>query len=677
MNRGCSSVAGLLCVWASALLPAPVVAQQRLAVPPSSLSHRVPATAELFIELDGLKQSEEQLQRAHLWSFVQLLFGEADPSQEPLLDWRPLVRRHLAMAPDVALDELFGRRMAIAAPSWERLANLVVLVRLTDPDAIRPVVATPRLRATRQRGRVRVYETRAGLYVATDGRHAAFSRDGSQGSLFDDVVRILDGGTQRRLSEEPGFAELVAGLSKGYMGYLCVGTPSEQTGLLARVLPAFREAVVGVYVRGERLDLEVRAQLRTPRQRAYRAIVDERRIERLPDTTLLAWAASLDMAEAFRALLDGDASGELASYLGLFRTALDLEEFGRRVVSRLGPRVILVWDRLRGGSDAAQFAVLFESSDAPSAAEGTAEAFASLGRVLRRSPPDEKAGPAIVRSSHLDTEILTVPLVQRVGDRRRRAPRSNLLLSLEPSFAALDGWLIATSTAAHARQLVEAYRGWMPALGSIAEMRVERWRFGEDAVFLAIAQPAMASAVVRSWQGGPDATSPSPLERVFGGRTYARRRHPRMGIGIRKDQQAGSAVVVRVDENQPASDRLQVGDRIVGADGRLLGLDDPVSDLRRQIAARSNTAGVTLRVRRRDEVLDVTIPFTSAAAPRPGAFSDGSTVALRQLEALGRSLSSAAYSVVDSPKDKFYARLSVRLVPPGPLPAGPQPPTGN
>ncbi|MCH7813127.1 MAG: hypothetical protein IID40_03810, partial [Planctomycetes bacterium] len=538
----------LLIVCAAVLFgsaPAPA-SPRRGRISRASLAHSVPARSGVFIELLRLRTSDAQLRRANLWTAVRLVLGEQSGRSAQAFDWRALVRRYLSMTPEAALAELFGYRAALAAPSWSRLSEAVILARLRRRDSLDAVVGSKRANLVQELGPVRVYRTVAGLWVATDGRIAVFSHAGGEGSLFAEVVGILGGDNQPVLGAQRAFIEQVGALSQGYVGCLYFAESGESDTSLSRVLPAFGHTAVAMYAREDRLDFELQAKVDPPAGGIVqnRPTVDLGRLDRLPGTTLAAWATSMDLATATQRLLEGGGTDLAGRYLSLFRGVVGAEVFDTEIVGRLLGRQILVWDRLRGRLDVPQFAVLLESSDAPDVARTLAEGVAKLSMAAR----DDSDGSEIIRHSrHLDTDIYSVPLIGLLSPRDDGTLVSLLMSSMEPSFAALDGWVLVATDPAQVRQMIEADAGWIPTLGSPKDLRSERRRLGVDAVVMAVAQPAMASAVVGSWQRG-DTPESSPLAQAFGNqqRAIGRARQQMLGIGIKKDEVAGGVVVVRV-----------------------------------------------------------------------------------------------------------------------------------
>ncbi|HUU84031.1 MAG TPA: PDZ domain-containing protein [Phycisphaerae bacterium] len=647
------------------LARSPALADPPPPVDPSSLSRVVPASAGVFIELQRPRQSDAQLRRADLWTLVQLLSGGETP-----FDWRALVRRYLGFNPETALANVFGLRVAFAAPDWGSLGEAVIVAELKKPALLAPVVAPRRAVEIRRHHGVIVHRTIAGLWVASNQREAAFSLKAGPGSMFDGVVDLLAEGSSPPLGKDPQFLRQMARFDRGYMGCLYFSGREGATGTLAQTLDPFERGAVGMYLRRDRLDFEIQATLRQPRQRVQRPNVDVERLERLPDSTLLAWAASADLGAAVHSVTEGDLAPEARPYVSFIQALVDLEALEQDVIAKIGPRFILAWDRLRGTSDAPQLAILMESSDAEGVVEAVVDQLATMVATLRRitmlgiAPgPDDLPDP-VEESRHLETRILTVTLSGMVPDAGRHSLAQVLLSAVKPSFATLGGWVVAASSPEQVRQIIDAYQGWIPTLGSSTVLRGGRWPHVGDPVVLAAGQPAMASTIVASWEQSKDPTSPWAYEQLFGRRPQRPSRPPRqtLGIGIRRDSESGGAMVARVYAKGPADGRLEVDDRILGVDGKLLSLDSPAADLRQRIAECSDPSKLTLRVRRGEQVLDVQVPIKRPAPPVSDAATDPAN-ALRQLQALGRGLSSAVYTAVQSPADEFHACVSLQLVP--------------
>ena len=628
----------------------------------SSFSHLVPDTVGLFAELRLSKETHQSLRGSNFWALIQSLAGESSGQSARAFDWRGLLRSNLGMPPEAALAELFGRRVAVAAPSWERLGDAVILIRLRSPGSLDPVIAGKRLAHMEPRGDLHIYRTVTGLWIASNGRLAAFSQDGSDDALFWDVADRMNETQPAPLSEHPRFVEQVGRLSRAHMAYVYFADPAKSAGVVGQLFSGCRYGVIGMSVHRSSTHFELRARLEQPRPGKGPLPIDVARVQRLPDSALFVWAGSLDLPAAYRRVLIGDAPGEADYYLELLGAVFDLDALEERIMDKLGRRAIVVWDRARGGSSVPQLSLLLESSDAVEVARALAYELADAAYLWQ----DEDQYDPVKRIEHLDAEIFSVALDDLVSGRRPRTLAGQLLGSLQPSFAALDGWVVAATSPGAIRQIIDADRGWIPRLNSIRSLGLRAAPKFENRVVLAVAQPAIASAVLAAWQDEDDPNSPWRVDQMAGnlrlsvGAVY----RPTLGVAIKEGQRAGSVRVVRVHDEMPAVGRLEVDDEIIGVDGRLLDLEDPVADLRRRVAQRGGPDHMSVRVRRRDRLLEVVVPLPRPrpeAAPAPPPTDP--IKAIEQFQSAARLLNSASYTVYRSPANQFHARVSLQLVP--------------
>jgi len=638
-----------LMMLALCLAGAPAAAQKPPAIARNSISYLLPQETGVFVEVLNLRQSDEQFRRAQLWSAMAWVFGPE--SGAPALDWRALVHRYLGMTPETALADLFGYRVALAAPSWDRLGDAVIVSRLRRGDALDPILGPKRAVPTEQRGEVRVYRTQSGIFVATDGRWAAFTRSGGPDSFFSEVVDLLAKNDAKRLSDSSQFRDLVGNLSNGYVGCAFLSRSGDATRSVSALLPAFGGLAVAMYTHGDRLDFEVRAALDEAVNQPRQSIVDMNRVGMLPSSTLLAWATSVDLLGGYQKLIER-ARESSSRYLDILHQVLEPEAMERDVLGKLGPRQIVVWDRVRGKAGALQLAVLIESTDAAGVARTLADGLARL----------DLSNGIITSTTHLETEILTVELPGLRPSSAGSGLVSALLADFRPSFAALDDWLVMATGPEQIQQMVSASEGWIPSLGSMSELKADRWRMAHDAVLLAVARPALTSSVVADLRNQDGSHSLLASKSGSQPRSIGHVHQRLLGIGISRDEGTGAVVVARVQAHQPAVGILHVGDHIIGVDGRLLSLEDPVADLRNRIDECNDAGGLKLRVRRDNRLLDVRVPIPQAIAPAATSRKSAAE-ALKQLEAVSRTVSYAVYSVVRSREDRFHARISLRLVP--------------
>jgi hypothetical protein len=319
--------------------------------------------------------------------------------------------------------------------------------------------------------------------------------------------------------------------------------------------------------------------------------------------------------------------------------------------------------------------VLLESRQSEIMAKVLAYELAGLPNLR----PTEEAASPVQRIEHLDAEIHSVSLDGLAVDRAHRALASQVFAWLEPSFFALDRWVVVSTCPAAARQIIDADRGWTPRLHSVRGVGLRAQRHPENRVTLAAAQPALASAVVYGWQQDDQDSPLGGLDQVVGGLqlSVGSVYRPTLGVAIKEGDRAGSVVVVEVHPDTPAAGRLEPDDEIIGVDGKLLALDDPMADLRRRLAGSQDPEHLSIRVRRGRQLRDVGIPLP----PRPAPSAHDSTPpdplrALRQLQSLARLTNTASYIVFRTPSGQFHARLSLQLVPNQQAGSAPQPGDG-
>ena len=254
-----------------------------------------------------------------------------------------------------------------------------------------------------------------------------------------------------------------------------------------------------------------------------------------------------------------------------------------------------------------------------------------------------------------------------LADKTQLAVGLDLMSNMQPTFAALDGWVMAATHPQAIKQIIEADRGWIPRVSGVRGLGLHWRRLPERRVSLAVAQPAMASAVLAWWQRQDGERNGWGLNEIFGGYTpqVGKVERPTLGIAIEPGQRAGSVRVARVHAHRPAIGKLKVGDEIVGVNGEPLSLGDPLDDLRRQIDECQDPTQLTLHVWRADVDLDVLVPLPKAVpvpAHEPSPSADP-VAAIRRLQSAGKLLSQFTYAVFRSAPAQYYGRASLKFVP--------------
>jgi hypothetical protein len=623
------------------------------------LSRFVPAEAGVFVEFRRLDRLQEQLRSLNAWRLIELLTTSPDAadrsSGDRTLDWADVVSSNLGMPADEVFARLFAGQAALAAEDWQRLRYGVILLRPPDPAAIDRLTAPDQVLDTVQRSeRVTLYQTRRGLWVATDGRVVVLSQQSETTDFYRKAIALLDGANEPSLAGSPGYVGQLRQLGPECAGHVYFAKPTGAGG--GEYWPSLRWGIVGVYVREQRVDFVIRARLDRVREQIYRPPVDVDRLMRLPRSTLWTWGTSVSWSSVRQRLSPGAGwPAPLGEALPVGPEALS------GLLARLGPRVIVVWGQgERGSDDFPQVAVLLESPEAATTARTLDEAVATF---LSGAAADRGDSPSarLQQVEHLGTTVssLTFPTSRPATDASRLDTFRD---RLQPSYAPLDGWLVLGLHADHVRAIIDAERGRIPRLGDTREVASTVHHRSRSAT-LSLCQPALCSQIIRGWLRD-FATNPNSFWRTV--LADAGRPRRSLGIGMSLRQQPGRVTVSRVYPDTPAHGRLRPGDEILAIDGHVLALDRPNADLRRYVEAQPDGRPFVLRVQREEELTDVAITLTPPPPPQPGPAE-----VLERLARLGDDLPYAAFVVSASRPDRYVARLTLGFSAASAAPASP------
>ena len=636
-------------------LAAPVSADVSQGEPQKPLSRFVPADTGVFVEFRRLDRLQEQLRNLNAWRLFELFTTDAggtdrsDADRTP--DWAEVISSNLGIPAEEALAHLFAGQVALAAPDWHGLRYGVIVLRPPDPSVIHRLTAPEQVIATESRGeRVKLHQTRRGLWLATDGRVVVLSQQSETTDFYQKVVALLDGGEEPSLAGLPSYIGQVRQLGGDCAGHVYFAVPTGNAG--GGYWPSLRWGVIGIHVRDQRVDFIIRARLDQVRERIYRPPVEVDRLMRLPLSTLWTWGTSVNWP-ALRGRLNRETGlfGMLSRSLPVSQEALS------GLLARLGPRVVVVWGQgVSEAGDLPQVAVLLESRDAA----GTAQALDDAIAVYLKDRSPEGADPRLPRlwrDEHAGTTVsrLALPTSRPAVDGSHAAA---LRHRVQPSYAALDGWLVIGLHADHVRTIIDADRGLVPRLRDAPEMGLAV-RQRARSTTLSICQPALCSQIVRGWLGDFTGNPDSFWRLVLSGDVSDAARSKRsLGIGMTVQQKPGRVCVSRVYADTPADGRLQAGDEILAVDGRVLSMGQPNADLRRFVHAQEEGRPFVLRVRRQEEWLDVEL-----ALPPPPPSQPAITERLERLARLGDDLHYATFAVSASRPDHYIARLTLGFSP--------------
>ena len=620
-----------------------------------------PESTGLFIGVRRLRDLDAALDRARAWQFLIVLSG-GSVDRAPSLDLPKALASLLGLRGTADPTAWADSEVGIALSPSMNLGSAVWFVRLSDPRLLdRWFPPAGRLEAG-STGAIRHFRLRTGWKVAVSGRIIALSRRWEPGSFFAKTLSVMSG-RGAPLARFLAFRNLSAYLPGDYLAliYLAGVRSGDDKGVAPPLSwwPAARHVMVGLFERDGRLDVAIRAALgeRGSTAKLSRRVID--RLLRLPQTTLMAAATTLDIAQLRGAQSGANPPGLLERYLAFLGGLQDPARVGDAERPQLGPHVLLAWGQdLRAGGSTPQLALLVECGDGKAVRRRTrqmVEGLLKFVQVLEPTPLD--AAPAIVHSRHLGATIYSVPL-SAYADKSGLAFMS-VVRDASPSFTVWSGWLILTASRDHLERILDAQYGLIPGLATVGDVRGLRLS-ASDRTAVSIVQPDLATKVLDGWLATHDAGGPSFLDSSWwGGQSVTVAADDGSFLpGIELTEEPAVVVVERVGAGSPAKQLLAVGDRIIGIDGRLLSTTGARRDLEKLWAGSANRPGPTLRVQRDGEVLDVVIPHRPTRTTGRRIDPAG---AVRELAAVGRTLEFGSYAVDVTDADHFSARISLRF----------------
>lgn len=645
-----------------------------------SFARLVPRDVRAFAELRGLSRiGGKLLPEGGLAEWTELAAGQTS-RPAVTVQWGERLSRILGMSLDQATKDLFGLHVALAAPSYDELAEGVVLARAPNVKTISKLIAKNKAKQQPPVGKVKCYLLKEGVSLAVHDTYLVLGPRGRKTKLFERTAAMLVGGGKDRLSDLPRFGKQVRQLPAGRSGLLYLdlsesklepsgGRPeaTDQPKRPQAFWSQLQRAVIGLYERGQGFDIEIRGQLDQPVIRAGMKDVSLEPIARLPESTLLVWARTIDVAGTYRRVMAGKGPEGRALRFNLevvkaLIQPVDLEE---DVLTELGPQVMVVGgqvpaDELGGKGDYAfpLVSVMVESRDVESSSAmllRLVERF--LGWIkVRFARAKQELDLDLVPTTYRGTTIYRISL----GSLFSRTSQCPYLDQVEMCWSGVGDWLVISSHAEHVRQIIDAQRGpksetfsATPAFDAI------KGRAGVSDLVLVRADE-MARAL-QTWIDYCAKHAPHVFKPLWWKRMMVRRsgRRVALGIIIKEGAEPGRVVVGNpVLPEMPAAGRLRPGDKICAVDGVTLSEDQPEDDLRDFLAMRKG-GEVVLRVQRAGKLLDVRIPLPPPP-PLPITADIDPIRSMRHLVKLGRGHPVGGYLKMHAKANALSATLLLR-----------------
>jgi hypothetical protein len=681
-----------LAVWIPCLLTVAVVRQAPAAestttarAPATTRAHRdsfaryVPADVRAYGEIYDLARLESKLIPDGWSEWTRFAAGQT--SQPAVtVEWGERVGRILGMSLADATKNLFGRQAALAAPSYDELAEGVVLARAPSGDFIADLLKKNQATQQPPIGGVPCYLLREGLSLAVKDTVVILGGRGRKSRLFERSVELLGGQKAPALIDAPSFGQQASSLLDRGAGVVYLDLPADDGGASnppgtgvkqtrsQSFWSTFRRLVVGIEERGQGLDLEVQGLLELPVVRGGLKDVSLEAVGGLPESTLLVWAQTMDLAENYRQIMAsrGPEQRSLRFNLEVIKALLEPIDLEKDFLEKLGPQVMLVCghepasDAKTGGSyDMPLVAVMVESRDVEATSavlHRLAERFLGWMKV-QFARAKRTLDLNVVETTYKNTTIYRIRLESLFA----QTSLCPYLQTLELCWGGVDGWLVIATHPDYIRQIIDARR-LDPGRRFAGTSAFEAVRGRTDVSSLILARPIEAGRMLQSWIDYSSKVSPHVFKPLWWERMMVRRagRRVELGIIIKEGAEPGRVVVGNpVLPEMPAAGRLKPNDKICAVDGRALSEDRPEDDLRDFIAMRRGPS-VVLRIERDGKLLDVRIPL-SPPPPLPIAADIDPVGSIRYLIGLTRGVSAAGFVRGHAQPHEFRAALILRM----------------
>lgn len=647
--------------------PFPAVAQAQPhsgdPAPAVPLSRFVPVSSRLFIALTKVNEVDEALRRTHARRLLSLIGGAASGAERE--DMRTIIGRFIGAAPTKPADVALPAEIGIVADSLFDLGRAVWLFRIADEAQIDQWFPAERRRAESRSGPVWTFSTNDGVNVCVRENILAVARHPRARAPLRDVRRLMVLGGGENLETVPAYRELASymparELATMYAAFPRAGT-SKDPFSVGWWLPPVERLLLSLYERDGRLDIACRAVLRSPAPATLLQRDTIAQIKRLPHTSIAVWALTADLSQAYARAIAGPSDGALRRYLTLFTGLHGETAADRPTLKNLGPDVLVIWGQdLAIESAAPQLAVMIRSSAARAMRANVTTTAQNLMQLLQAiDPVPDEARPDFQLTHHLGTPIVHVPF--RGYAEHSSFPVAQLLVHVDPAWAAVDDWLILATHSRHIQRILDARSGLVPTLGTLRDVG-EVTAPGSTASMLGVVQAAYVAQILNRWVRDAD-TGEVSLLAPNSWRKVDDDAPPTLSLGrfsVFADVDPGTVEVATVGEDADGLP-LQAKDRILSVDGQVLSLTRPIEDLRRRWAASRERPGPTLRIERDEILQDVVVP-RALVQPPTTMMGLEPVDALRELAALAGTLELASWSINPNDAQGLSVRLTLRFI---------------
>jgi len=561
-----------------------------------------------------------------------------------------------------AMDEIFRGDIGIVFPSIRGWRNAAWIIRAPSSDVIDRLLPKDHRKEMDMGGGATLLRIDNGLVVGRRENVIIIARKNTDGRLFRAVLRLMGGREGDTVEKDVEFRKLDTYLPNRDIATIYVNSvgppvPSPSKPLVDRFM-------LGIYQNEGRLELALRATLSSRLNigpRLSDASLD--RILGLPGTSMAAIAihspqiAGWERGADIGSLLFG-------TWVKAIFDALHAAANGSMERAEGSPQVVAVLDSeasSTGGTP--RVAVSIESKTAQKLCleleQALSAATSFAGGVAQGATKPQQA-------THLGHTLWYLPLCEKAAG-ISADDRLECALRLEPTWTTMGDWFVIASTRKHLEQMIDADLGVAPRLSSIPEARALRVRKTRHSG-LAVVQPSLFTGLLDRWMHESEVSDSTDYFASVAWQLMSEgivdRDPDRLGIGVQSPPRPGTVIVARVDAGSSADGKLQVGDRIIGAEGQLLRLDAANNDLRLRWDGIQPGESITLRVERRDTTLEVPVrkPFPTEADSNPVVIPTGVLTTLASLRSFAAGIASITVTLPSTDENHFSMFASIKAV---------------
>ncbi len=583
----------VLCLLIAAVAPRTSAQQRKSTIANLPvLSRFVPDSASLFLSIDRLPEINIRLQSQESWNLLLGLIGSNGQG-----GWKQILANTLGVETSSAITEMFRREVVIAAPNWQKLDEGIIVFTISNPHIVEWLIGPDFRKQGKTVGNVQVYKSRTGLWTAISGSIAVLSQKGDNASLFQKSIDLINGTSKASLLRKNEFRRRIGSLPKSRHVSAYWDAPLTKQGHSSNSLsawwPPLESGAMSVFIRNYRLEFAFRGEINTMGPKIFQPRVMTDRLTSLPQNTLVAWSTSFEAHKLFDSITNASPPLKLQPLWDILQNNTDSERFREDVIANLGPRcIVLLASDFTDENLSPVLAVMIESVDS-SAVVKAMHGFAS--QVIDAIQPDDPDNPpvALTSSQYLDTTIFELNWNSSQAMISGETLASLITENLSLTFAELNGWVIASTSPDHLRQMIRAYAGEETDLDSVVSLSSKKRQLRRS-ISTTIIQPSLALNLLTLW----DSILNERLDDIAG--------RQRLGITVSSGE-TGRVIITDVDSNGPSYGVLRLGDAIIACNDTLLSMDNPNEHLRKLVAQTPADAPLRLRLYDRKEVFEASI----------------------------------------------------------------------